>query len=417
MRLRWGWLLALAILAGCNVSIPNGLFACGQPSDCPSDFFCWNSDSRCYDAKEPGCEPKTCDVVIAEFGALGISIECGSLPDGCEGTIDCGGCPDGAACGANGQNFVCGCEENTCANYAGGAECGVVPTRCGGAEQAIYCGSCIGKSVCVDNKCICPDGVDCSDDCPGGEPTYPCSQNDCSPPEGLPDGCGGVAHCPACSGDQDCILSDDLRYECLDDCTCQAQEIQCGNASICGSPTACGSCADNGFAGHRCEDGQCVCEDIYESNWSPGKAALICGNGAVGDVGVSCMQPAWSVDIQATLDISSDTDFYVLDVLDAPTNLVAQVYNGESDHTIKLGYYCPNGWSGLIQCSSGQTQWINGYEFCVSDEDTVSIARSCGGSSGSDEGEVFVAVEAREFRGDCDVYGLKVLATYEGVAP
>ena len=60
-------LLGIASLAGCNVSIPNGLFACGQPSDCPTGFFCWNSDSRCYDAKEPGCQPKACDTIIAEF--------------------------------------------------------------------------------------------------------------------------------------------------------------------------------------------------------------------------------------------------------------------------------------------------------------------------------------------------------------
>jgi hypothetical protein len=70
----------------------------------------------------------------------------------------------------------------------------------------------------------------------------------------------------------------------------------------------------------------------------------------------------------------------------------------------------------MTQCSSGQIEWINGYEFCVSDRDIVSIARSCG-SSGGDVGHVFVAVEALDFRGDCDAYGLRILATYEGIAP
>ncbi len=74
--------LGLILLGGCNLAIPNGLFGCGQQSDCPSGYFCWSSDSRCYDAQEPGCVPESCDQVIAEFASLGISIACGSLPDG-----------------------------------------------------------------------------------------------------------------------------------------------------------------------------------------------------------------------------------------------------------------------------------------------------------------------------------------------
>ncbi len=146
MRLHFGLLLGLVVLGGCNLSIPNGLFGCGQPTDCPTGYFCWGSDSRCYDSKEPECAPRTCAQVIADFASLGIPIECGALPDGCEGSIECGGCPPGEACGANGQNFLCGCEENSCANFGGGAECGVVPTRCGGDEQAVFCGACLGRA-------------------------------------------------------------------------------------------------------------------------------------------------------------------------------------------------------------------------------------------------------------------------------
>ncbi len=409
MCTRLGLLIAVSAVAGCNISVPNGLFSCGQPSDCPVGFFCWSSDSRCYDAKEPSCEPKTCDEVIAEFGELGILVECGSLPDGCDGTVDCGGCPDGAACGANGQNFVCGCEENTCANFAGGAECGVVPTRCGGAEQAIYCGSCIGNSVCVDNKCVCPDGVDCSNDCPGGEPTYPCSTNDCSPPGGLPNGCGGVAHCPPCDVDQDCVLSNELRYECLGECTCEAQGIECGNATVCGAPTACGSCSDNGFdQGFRCQDGACVCEDEYELNEDPSKAALVCAGGA----GVNCMQEAWSIDFQASLHASYDVDFYEIQAMDSRTQIVVEAYNGQSDRRVYAGYICPDGSSGIGACSGSQVS-IQGYEFCMVNGDFVGIARNCSGGGTSLAGTVLVGVEAREFAGDCDGYGLKITATYQ----
>ena len=269
MRLRLALILGLVALGGCDLAVPNGLFGCGQPTDCPSGYFCWNSDSRCYDAKEPECVPKTCDQVMADFAALGIAIECGSLPDGCDGSIECGGCAEGSVCGANGQNFICGCEENTCASFVGGAECGPVPTRCGGQEQAIFCGNCLGDGVvCVDNKCECPAGVDCADcggRCTGAEvcvdgeccePTYPCADNECAPAGGLPDGCGGLTQCPPCANGEDCVLSEASVYECVGDCTCEAQGVECGNASICGSPTPCGTCADNGFdAGYHCEAG------------------------------------------------------------------------------------------------------------------------------------------------------------------
>lgn len=422
MQVRFALLLALLALSGCDVAIKNGLFACGQPSDCPSGYYCWSSDSRCYDSKEPECVPKSCEQVMAEFAALGINIECGSLPDGCDGSIECGGCPEGTVCGANGENFVCGCEEDTCASFGDGAECGFIPTRCGGQEEGIYCGACLNEELaCIGNKCECPPGRNCDDACGGqcrGEeicvngscctPTYPCTQNECSPPGGLPNGCGGVAHCPPCGEDRECVVGDDLVYECIGNCTCESQGIECGSATICGSPTLCGTCADNGFEdGYRCDSGRCVCEDIYEDNDSFDDFALICGGG----IGVNCMQDAWSVDIQASLHGNSDIDLYALEVLDTNTPIVAQLYNGASSRILSMTYLCPDGYVGMAGCSG----WIDsqqGIAFCQSTDDYVGIFRQCDWSSSSDVGTLLIAVEAEEFQGDCDGYGLKVIATY-----
>lgn len=412
MRLRCAWILGLIALGGCDIAIPNGLFGCGQPSDCPTGYFCWNSDSRCYDSKEPSCVPKSCDQVIGEFASLGIPIECGSLPDGCDGSIECGSCPEGTVCGANGENFVCGCEENTCANFGGGAECGFVPTRCGGEQQAIDCGACVGDGfTCSDNKCACPPGETCG--CPGGEPTYPCAQNDCSPPGGLPDGCGGVTHCPPCANGGDCVLSDDLQYKCLGDCTCEATGVECGSATICGSPTLCGTCADNGFAdGYRCEAGRCVCEDLFEYNDSFKSFALICGEGTP----LNCMQDAWGVEVQATLHGENDIDYYALQVLDAPTPIIAEAYGGFSGRLVYMTYLCPDGFEGIDQCS-GSTDSIEGIKFCFGDGDIVGIERRCDGSASSAIGTVLIGVESREFRSDCDPYGLRIFATYASEIP
>ena len=429
MATRVALLLVLVASMGCDLSIKNGLFACGQPSDCPSGYFCWNSDNRCYDSKEPQCEPKSCEQVIAEFASLGISIECGSLPDGCDDSIECGGCGEGEVCGANGQNFICGCEENTCATVSDGAECGFVPTRCGGEEEAIFCGSCLNEELaCVDNKCICPPGRSCDDECAGrcegeeicvgGEcctPTYPCAQNDCSPPGGLPDGCGGVAQCPPCADGEACAFGDDLVYECLGNCTCEAQDIECGSANICGAPTLCGTCSDNGFGeGYRCADGRCICEDAFEYNDSFDDFAQVCGGG-VG--GVNCMQEAWSLDLQASLHDQNDIDLYALEVLDAPTSIVAQTYNGLSDRVVYMTYLCPDGFVGMWSCS-GTIDSIQGITFCTSDGDVVGIERGCEPSSGYGVGTLLVGVESKDFEGDCDDYGLKITATFgPGIPP
>ncbi len=427
MRLRFTWIVAILALGGCGLTIPNGLFGCGQPSDCPTGYFCWGSDSRCYDTKEPECVPKTCDQVIADFADLGISIECGALPDGCDDSIQCGSCPPGTACGANGQNFACGCEENSCSSYGSGAECGIVPTRCGGQAESIFCGDCLGDGfVCIENQCVCPPGVDCDggcggscgagEVCVGGEccaPSYPCAQNECSPPGGLPNGCGGFTQCPSCGNGEDCVLSDNLRYECLGDCTCEAKGVECGSASICGSPTLCGTCADNGFGpGYHCESGLCVCEDPFEYNDTFDTFALICD----ASLGTNCMQPAWSVDIQATLHDSKDVDYYALRVLDARTPVIAQTYNGASARVLYLTYLCPDGFDGLDKCS-GSLEKIDGIEFCIAGGDWIGIERSCGGDESSQEGTVLVGVQSREFQGECDPYGLKVLATYGAEIP
>jgi hypothetical protein len=76
-----------------------------------------------------------------------------------------------------------------------------------------------------------------------------------------------------------------------------------------------------------------------------------------------------------------------------------------------MTYLCPDGWSGLQGCS-GSVETIKGVEFCVTEEDAVAIARWCPGSSGSSLGVLLVGVEPIEFRGGCDDYGLRIIATY-----
>ena len=125
------FLCVVTVASGCGFTVPNGVFSCLSPSDCPTGYYCWNSDSRCYDAEEPEvtCLPDTCADVVESFASLGVAVECGSFPDGCDGVVECPSCGDDEVCGANGQNFMCGCEPATCSSV--GAQCGEVPLGCG----------------------------------------------------------------------------------------------------------------------------------------------------------------------------------------------------------------------------------------------------------------------------------------------
>jgi hypothetical protein len=140
--------------------------------------------------------------------------------------------------------------------------------------------------------------------------------------------------------------------------------------------------------------------------------ALICGEGT----GLNCMQDAWGIDLQATLHNSQDIDYYALQVLDSTTPLIAQAYGGWSDRILSMTYLCPDGFEGIDKCS-GSIDSIGGIKFCIAEGDTVGIERRCDDSASAGIGTVLVGVEAREFRSDCDGYGLNIYATYTTELP
>jgi glucose/arabinose dehydrogenase len=84
-----------------------------------------------------GCTPTTCS-------ALGKN--CGSVNDGCGGTLNCGTCTSPNTCGGGGTPNVCGtssCTPTTCA--AQGKNCGSINDGCGGT---LNCGTCTSPNTC-----------------------------------------------------------------------------------------------------------------------------------------------------------------------------------------------------------------------------------------------------------------------------
>lgn len=110
-------------------SISNGCGGTVQCGDCADTHSC-SDQNKC----EPKCEPLSCGELLAD---------CGSVDDGCGRTIHCGVCPYGQSCGAGGIPNACGggalCEPYTCEKM--GFTCGRFSDSCGGVLDCGPCGA------------------------------------------------------------------------------------------------------------------------------------------------------------------------------------------------------------------------------------------------------------------------------------
>src|SRR5258708_9680643 len=89
---------------------------------------------------------------------------CGTIADGCGGSLACGLCSAGQVCLSSN---TC-CQPTSCA--AQGSACGTISDGCGGH---LSCGTCSGNWVCGGaNVCICPPGAVC---CAAGYTNCPCT--------------------------------------------------------------------------------------------------------------------------------------------------------------------------------------------------------------------------------------------------
>jgi hypothetical protein len=145
---------------------------------------CGNSGEVCNDngVCGPPCTSTTC------AQALPAGQECGSVSDGCKGTLNCA-CPSGGKCLAGG---TC-CQPKKCADLITAGQCGKkLDDGCGGKI----------------NSCPCPSGEVCP--AADGAIATCCTPKTCADFPGqcgknLDNGCGGVIQC-GCSGGNPCIV-------------------------------------------------------------------------------------------------------------------------------------------------------------------------------------------------------------------
>jgi hypothetical protein len=228
--------------ATCTGKPPCADDGCGDPCE-----TCAGAGQTCGGGGTPG----VCGCI--PLNACPIGQNCGTVPDGCGGTLACGTCTAPQTCGGGGSPGVCGsagCVPSCQDDNGTSRNCG--DDGCGGS-----CGDCLSfgvGGVCNSNgHCTCLEGYrgcgsDCADiltderhcgrcdqPCPGGN----CCSGFCTDPLYSPGACGGcgnvcpMGHATCCNG-------------------------QCVN--LLDNPAHCGNCARFGGEcpqGWGCVGGQC----------------------------------------------------------------------------------------------------------------------------------------------------------------
>jgi hypothetical protein len=261
----------------------------------------------------PECTPSSC------------GSSCGTVPNGCGGTMNCGGCAGGQVCDDN----VCRpqCVPTTC--EAEGVICSTIADGCGGSLTCSCDGVCepIPEATACDGECgyvsdgcsnvyfcgncpgactpltACPQGIDCgviSDNCNGTLNCGSCPQgqlcgahdaNQCDPPTCRPltcyevsagcgmvgNGCGQAIQCGTCPAGQICTVVNGVPNQCAG-CVPNTQQAACAGLECgvvgdgCGGIIDCGNCTVQGQ----------VCGAITPNMCDPGATCTpqVCPSGA-----------------------------------------------------------------------------------------------------------------------------------------
>lgn len=174
-----------------------------------------------------------CDATCADRGAA-----CGSVSDGCGGTLACGACGGGLTCSAN-KCVSSTCAPKTCADL--GAQCGSTVDGCG---KTLACGTCGTGATCTANKCVVTGGSCTPKTCAGVGAK--CGS--------VADGCGKTLACGACATGETCSGNVCVAGTCTKK-TCATAGADCGTVSDgCSGTLSCGTCA----TGSTCSANKCV---------------------------------------------------------------------------------------------------------------------------------------------------------------
>jgi hypothetical protein len=209
---------------------------CSPLTVCPVGDNCGTISNGCRGTLNCGSctTPQTCGGAgtpnvcgCTPLAACPVGDNCGTIPNGCGGTVNCGSCTTPQTCGGAGAPNVCGCTPLTACPV--GDNCGTIPNGCGGT---VNCGSCTTPQTCggagAPNVCGCTPLTAC----PVGD--------NCGT---VPNGCGGTVNCGSCTTPQTCGGAGTPNVcGCTPLTACPVGD-NCGTIpNGCGGTVNCGSC-------------------------------------------------------------------------------------------------------------------------------------------------------------------------------
>ncbi|MBN2574487.1 MAG: carboxypeptidase regulatory-like domain-containing protein, partial [Deltaproteobacteria bacterium] len=245
-----------------------------------------NLDAAKADA---ACVPLTC--------TSGTSHYCGTIGDGCGGTLECGACPGDQVCGAGGPG-ICGggadCTPTFTCEFQGGSYCGTIGDGC---NRPLECGDTCPTAgwTCVDNVCVGPASVCTPLTCDTADGGRYCGK--------ISDGCGRALDCGPTCPVAGWTCEDNLCVGAPPACTPLPCETA-GGGRYCGEiGDGCGGgldCGDTCPDDWSCRDNVCVggasCVRVSCDVEGGGRYCGKIGDGCGGtlDCGDTCPQAGWS---------------------------------------------------------------------------------------------------------------------------
>ncbi|MGA9656313.1 MAG: hypothetical protein WBV96_20620, partial [Polyangia bacterium] len=252
-----------------------GTLDCG--TTCPTAGWTCGTDNICKGG--PTCVPTTCDAPNGDH-------YCGTIGDGCGGTLDCGTtCPKaGWTCSDNMcKADLTSCTPLTCVASSGDTYCGAIGDGCGGT---LDCGT-----TCPKAGWVCENGL-----CKAGS-TANCIARTCTTAYGdqycgtIGDGCGNSVECGTTCAKAGWACQDNLckagpTANCVPlACTTANNDQYCGDIGDgCGGTVHCGTACTK--AGWTCQDN--LCKGGPTSGCTPLTCQTASGDQYCGDIGDGC---------------------------------------------------------------------------------------------------------------------------------
>lgn len=295
-----------AVSDGCSGTITctgsNGGVSCTALQVCGG--YSGNSAEANVCIDLPTCQPTTCAAQ---------NVQCGTIGDGCEGTLDCtaitGGCTGGQVCGTGAQSGQCvdpPCTPSTAAQVCTGT-CGIFDDGCGGqidcdtasngmgGTYACPAGYSCNMGMCSSNACvpipsatvcagkcgILSDGCSGSYNCDGTNGGVTCngSAGETCGGAGTPNECGAppctpltqAQACPAVGGNASCGQVSDGCNGLIDCGGCGAGQ-SCGlnQANVCGTIPVCVPLSSSTACAGKCGQVSDGCTGTYNCNGTNG---------------------------------------------------------------------------------------------------------------------------------------------------